>query len=197
MLGGAMLMTDRPFKRGDLVETDGQRATVVNVGLRSTRLRRLDDTILIIPNAQLSDKAIINWGIRQRRRIDLSIGLTYATPREKLDAFVEGLRDVFNQQPESDAEDCFIGLKDFGSSSIDIEFRGFFRVYTYEDQVRIRHSLVGDVIDLAEKLGVSFAFPTRTVHLLNAPPNLKTPEGKAGSNGEANEGPVEIRRNPE
>lgn len=182
MLGGALLMTDRPFKRGDLVETDGQRATVLNVGLRSTRLRCLDDTIMIIPNAQLSDKAIINWGVRQRRRIDLSIGLTYATPREKLDAFVQGLKDLFLQMPESDTEDCYIGLKDFGASSIDIEFWGFVRVYSYEDQIRLRHALVGDVIDLAEEIGVSFAFPTRTVHMLNAPPDFEMPEGRKSGN---------------
>ncbi len=173
MLGGALLMTDRPFRRGDLVETDGHRATVVNVGLRSTRLRRLDDTIMIIPNAQLSDKAIINWGMRKRRRIDLSIGLTYATSREKLDAFVDGLKTLFARHPASDTEDCYIGLKDFGASAIEIEFRGFFRVYSYEEQVRVRHALVGDVIQLAEKIGVSFAFPTRTVHLLNAPPDVE------------------------
>ena len=178
MLGGALLMTDRPFKRGDLVETDGQRATVENVGLRSTRLRRLDDTILIIPNAHLSDKAIINWGVRERRRIDLSLGLTYATPREKLEAFVDGLKELFRRVPEADVDDCYIGLLNFGNSSIDIEFWGFFRVYSYNDQIRIRHALVGDIIDLAEELGVSFAFPTRTVHMLNAPPDFELPAGK-------------------
>jgi small-conductance mechanosensitive channel len=174
MLGGALLMTDKPFKRGDLVETDGQRARVLNVGLRSTRLRRLDDTILTIPNAQLTDKAIINWGVRERRRVDLSIGLTYSTPREKLDAFVQGLKDLFKRQPDADEDDCYIGLKDFGASAIEIEFWGFFHVYNYEDHVRVRHALVGDVIELAEQIGVSFAFPTRTVHLINTPPDSES-----------------------
>jgi len=114
-----------------------------------------------------------NRGIRQRRRIGPSIGLTCATPREKPDAFVEGLKDLFAKMPKADPEDCYIGLKDFGASSIDIEFWGFVRVYSYEDQVRLRHALVGDVIDLAEKIGVSFAFPTRTVHMLNAPPDFE------------------------
>lgn len=178
MLGGALLMTDRPFKRGDLLETDGHHATVVNVGLRSTRMRRLDDTVMIIPNAQLSDKAIINWGVRQRRRIDLSIGLTYSTPRQKLDAFVQRLKAHFTEMPEADPENCYVGLKDFGASAIEIEFRGFVRVFSYEDQVRVRHALIGDVIDLAEETGVSFAYPTRTVHILNAIPGCET--GKEG-----------------
>jgi small-conductance mechanosensitive channel len=195
MLGGALLMTDRPFKRGDLVETDGQRATVVNVGLRSTRLRRLDDTILIIPNAQLSDKAIINWGVRERRRIDLSIGLTYATPRKKLDEFVDGLKALFRRVPEADSEESYIALQNFGNSSIDIEFWGFVRVFSYDEQIRIRHSLVGDIIDMAEEIGVSFAFPTRTVHMLHAPPDFELPAGKL-SEPETEELPIAPEASP-
>ena len=84
MLGGMLLMADRPFKRGDLVETEGQWAMVEVVGLRSTRLKTFDDAQLIIPNAQLSDKAIVNWGKRLRRKVAFDIALTYDTPREKL-----------------------------------------------------------------------------------------------------------------
>ena len=183
MLGGAMLMTDRPFKRGDLIETDQQLAEVQNVGLRSTRLRRLDDSILIIPNSQLSDKAIINWGMRRRRRIDLAISLAYGTSRDKLDLFVERLREVFRAQPEADARDCYVALKNLGDFAIQIECRGFFKIFSYEAQIRARHSLIGDVIDLAEKIGVEFAFPIRTVHLLNKPPSDST-EGSPAMQGD-------------
>jgi MscS family membrane protein len=62
MMGGGILMADRPFTRGDLIELDGKLATVEQVGLRSTRLRALDDTVLNVPNAQLSDRVIANWG---------------------------------------------------------------------------------------------------------------------------------------
>ena len=166
MLGGMLLMADRPFKRGDLVETEGQWATIEDVGLRSTRLRTFDDAQLIIPNAQLSDRAIVNWGKRLRRKVAFDIALTYDTPREKLDRFVERLKEVYAEQPRADAKECYIGLRTFGSSSIDIEFWGYFKVYGYEAHVRARHAFIGDVIDLAKQLGVSFAFPTRTVHMM-------------------------------
>jgi len=170
MLGGMLLMADRPFKRGDLIETEGQWATVEDVGLRSTRLRTFDDAQLIIPNAQLSDRAIVNWGKRRRRKVAFDIALTYDTPREKLDKFVERLHEVYAEQPRADTKECYIGLKTFGSSSIDIEFWGYFNVYGYEAHVRARHAFIGDVIDLAKQVGVSFAFPTRTVHMMMQDP---------------------------
>ncbi|MGI9509305.1 MAG: mechanosensitive ion channel family protein [Geminicoccaceae bacterium] len=166
MLGGMLLLADRPFKRGDLVETEGQWAMIEDVGLRSTRLKTFDDAQLIIPNAQLSDKAIVNWGKRLRRKVAFDIALTYDTPREKLDLFVERLAQIYEKQPRADVKECYIGLKTFASSSIDIEFWGYFNVYSYEAHVLARHVFIGDVIDLTEEVGVSFAFPTRTVHMM-------------------------------
>jgi len=165
MLGGVILMTDRPFKRGDLVEIDQTLATVDTVGLRSTRLRALDDTVLHVPNSRLSDRIISNWGKRRKRRVKMLIGLTYDTPRAKLESFVGGLREVYLRQPRADAENFYVGLKGFGTSSIDIEFYGYFRVLSYEAQVNAQHALMLEIIALAEKVGVSFAFPTRTVHV--------------------------------
>lgn len=170
MLGGMLLMADRPFKRGDLVETEGQWATIEDVGLRSTRLKTFDDAQLIIPNAQLSDKAIVNWGKRLRRKVAFDIALTYDTPREKLDRFVERLKQVYLEQPQADSDECYIGLKTFSSSSIDIEFWGYFNVYSYEAHVRVRHAFIGHVIDLANEVGVSFALPTRTVRMMMEDP---------------------------
>ncbi len=160
-------MADRPFKRGDMIATEGELALIKNVGLRSTRLRTLDDSLLVIPNAQLSDKAIVNWGKWRKRRIILQVGLTYDTPREKLDKFVERLKEVYAEQPRADTSNFTVGLMQFGPSSIDIELRGYFHVYGYEAQVAAQHELLGNIIDLAANLGVSFAFPTRTVHLVH------------------------------
>jgi small-conductance mechanosensitive channel len=165
MMGGGLLMADRPFQRGDLIELDGTLATVEQVGLRSTKLRSLDDTLLHVPNAQLSDRTIANWGKRRRRKLALTVGLTYDTPREKLGTFVERLRDVLLSQPSVDRDDVYVGLKEFGASSIDIALLCHFRVPGYAEQIEAQHQLIMDIIALAEEVGVQFAFPTRTVQL--------------------------------
>jgi len=165
MLGGGILMADRPFQRGDLIELDGTLATVEHVGLRCTRLRSLDDTLLNVPNSHLSDRAIANWGKRRRRKVVLGVGLTYDTPREKLDTFVRRLKEVLMEQPRIDRDDLYVGLKSFGASSIDIELMFYLKVYAYGSQVDAQHAIVMDIIALAEEVGVEFAFPTRTVHV--------------------------------
>ncbi len=160
MLGGAILLADRPFRRGDLLEADGDLGFVQSVGLRSTRLKRLDDTVLIIPNAQLSDKAIVNWGLRRRRRVQLTIRVLYGTEAKTVTAFVEALKELFLSQDHADPNDCYIALADFAAVGIEVEFRGFFRVDTYSEQVAARHALIAKILELADRMRVRLALPT-------------------------------------
>ena len=154
LIGGAILMSDRPFHRGDLIETEGQMATVENVGLRSTRMRTFDDSLLVIPNSQLTDKAIVNWGQRRKRKIRLEISLHYDTPRERLDAFKARLREVYLAQPAADDTTGYVGLRSFGESALNVELWGYFNLADYEDYI-------------AASLDLDFAFPTRTIRILS------------------------------
>tara|TARA_R110002012_G_scaffold39909_4_gene110147 strand:+ start:4713 stop:5591 length:879 start_codon:yes stop_codon:yes gene_type:complete len=167
LIGGAILMSDRPFHRGDLIETEGQMATVENVGLRSTRMRTFDDSLLVIPNSQLTDKAIVNWGQRRKRKIRLEISLHYDTPRERLDAFKTRLREVYLAQPAADDTTGYVGLRSFGESALNVELWGYFNLADYEDYIAARHHLIGDIVDLARSLDLDFAFPTRTIRILS------------------------------
>ncbi len=162
--GAAIMIADRPFKRGDLVDVDGQLAVVENVGLRSSRLRRLDDALLTIPNGRLSDHIVINLGRRRKRLVVLQVGFTYDTPREKLDGFVTEAREVVGKLDHVDS-DFHVGLTSFGESSLDFEVRASFWVSTYAEHVRMRHELVAELVSLAERLEMEFAFPTRTLHM--------------------------------
>lgn len=180
LLAGAILMADRPFRQGDLIETDHGLATVELVGPRSTRMRTFDDALLVLPNAQLTDRGIFNFDKRRKRKILLQIGLTYDTPRDKLDAFVERLREVYKTQPRADETSAWVGMTGVGQSSIDIELWGYFRVYSHDAFVQARHALVGDIVALARDLGVTFALPARTVYLAGngaAPGDLTTSPG--------------------
>jgi hypothetical protein len=88
-VSGMMLRLERTIKPGDVLETEGAMVRVKSIGFRATIVRTKDERDLVIPNSQLSDKAIVNWGRRRKRRVIMMIGLTYDTPREKLDKFVE------------------------------------------------------------------------------------------------------------
>ncbi|MCR9088809.1 MAG: mechanosensitive ion channel family protein [Rhodobacteraceae bacterium] len=170
MLGGAILLADRPFKKGDLVEVAGNMATIEVVGLRSTRLRSLDDTLLVVPNSQMSDTIIANWGARRKRRMKMEIGLVYDTPREKLELFSKRVWDLARDHDLADPASVYVGVKGLGASSIDIELIVAFLVFSYEAQVKAQQTLILDIISLAEEIGVEFAFPTRTIHVVGSAP---------------------------
>lgn len=165
-IGAAILLADRPFKRGDLVEFSGHMATVEQVGLRSTRLRTFDDSLLVVPNGLLGNDIVNNWGRRRSRRVVLVMSLTYATPRALIDAFTARLRDLYFAQPTADPT-LYLGLKGFAASAIEIELWGHLRVGDYDEYIAAQHALIGDIIELAAEMGVAFAFPTRTVIVTN------------------------------
>lgn len=163
-IGAGILMTDRPFKKGDLIEANGQMGVVEEVGLRSTRLRTLDDALLVVPNSKMSEEQVNNWGRLRNRRIDLTLGVTYDTPRATLDAFVDRLRALFEASPHG-KPGVFVALNDFGPSSIDIRLLGYFNTADFRTFTDAKHKLIGDIVDLAAEMGVEFAFPTQTVHV--------------------------------
>lgn len=163
--GAATLLADRPFRKGDFIEVNGQYGTIEAMGLRSTQIRALDDSVMVYPNGKLADSNITNLGRRRRRRVILDIGLTYDTPAQQLDRFVDRLHETFLARPNAVEDPLWIGVQKFGDSSIDIQLIGYFSVASYGEQVKAQHALVLDIVRLAEQLGVSFAFPTRTVHV--------------------------------
>jgi len=165
--GAAVLLAERPFKRGDYIEIDGRAAIVEEVGLRSSRMRLFDDAQMIIPNAKVADNTVVNYGRRRKRQILLTIAVKYGTQRETTDAFVARLRDLLRGFPRADAE-YYVGLARFAPSAVEIDLWCYVWVSSYADQVEAKHRLVGDIVALADDMGVTFALPARSVFVSRA-----------------------------
>lgn len=161
-IGAGLLASDRPFKKGDLIEAGGLSGVVEHVGLRSTRLRAPDGTMLVVPNALLSDGQVNNFGRpteQEGSTIDLTIGVAHDTPRETLDTFVDRLRAVFAELRLARA-DPKAALVQIGPNSIDIALSGGFATRDDATIQTIRHRLIGDIVALAHQMEVRFANPT-------------------------------------
>src|SRR5204863_124280 len=102
LFGSFTLIADRPFVVGENVKIGDHEVGVVEVvGLRSTRIRTTDDTLLIVPNSNLTTMNITNFGRRRYRRYNTRIGVIHATPVEKLLAFRDGIRELVRKQPHT------------------------------------------------------------------------------------------------
>jgi MscS family membrane protein len=110
-----------------------------------------------------------NHGLRKYRRFYTHISVTYDTPPDVINVFVEGLREIVEKHPHTWKDNYHVYLNDMADSSLRIMFYIFFEVPTWGEELRCRHEVLIEIIRLAEGLGVNFAFPTRTLHMETFP----------------------------
>jgi MscS family membrane protein len=163
--GSATVLIDRPFTVGDWVVMDGAEGTVEEIGFRSTRVRTFYNSLITVPNANLVRANVDNYGSRKYRRYKTTLGLQYDTSHDKILAFTEGLRELVRSHPFTRKDYYHVYFHGYGPSSLDIMLYCFFEVPDWAVELRERERLNMDILRLADKLGVEFAFPTQTVHL--------------------------------
>jgi MscS family membrane protein len=175
IIGSAMIFIDKPFQVGDYIETSQYAGTVEEVGFRSVRLRNIDRSVISVPNGHVANDTIVNLGLRPMRRIQLTIGVTYNTPPDRVQLFVETLRQMVERHPNTSKTDYLIYFHDLGASSLNIFFRVYIFAATMAEELAIREELVFGIIELAEKVGVPFAFPSTSVYIEQNTPPERTP----------------------
>jgi MscS family membrane protein len=168
--GSLMIFVDKPFQAGHWIVTpDGIDGTVEQVGFRSTRIRTFANSVITVPNGKLSDAVIDNFGLRAYRRFKTQIAVTYDTPPDVLDLFIEGLREIVKQHPHTRKDMYHIYMNDMGAHSLNILFYIFFITPSWGEELKYRHEIIISIIRLAHNLGVNFAFPTQTLHMETFP----------------------------
>ena len=165
LFGGVTVFVDKPFEIGDWIEVDGIEGTVEAVGFRSTRIRTFYNSQVTVPNGRLVDTGVDNLGRREWRRYKTNLGIGYHSTTDQVEAFVEGVRDLI-QGRDGFRQDYFIvEFVGFGESSLDVMLYCFIGAPDWNAELRARHELNLDIMRVAERVGVEFAFPTRTIHL--------------------------------
>lgn len=163
--GSLTLLFDRPFEVGDWVHIEGVEGEVERLGFRSTRIRTGLNSQVTVPNSKLAGANVDNLGRRKYRRYLSKLGLEYGTPPERIDAFCEGIVELIRRHPHTRKDFYAARFNDFGASSLDVLVVCYFEVGDWATELRERHRLLSDILRLAESVGVSFAFPTQTLHL--------------------------------
>lgn len=165
LFGSLTVLADRPFEIGDWIVSDGVEGTVENVGMRSTRVRTFYNSVIVLPNSRLTTAVVDNMGKREFRRFTTKLGVQYDTTPEQLEAFCEAIREIIRRHPYTRKDYFQVYVNDLGASSIDILLYMFFECNDWPTELRERHRLLTDIMRVAQRLDVQFAFPTQTLHL--------------------------------
>lgn len=184
------IMTDNSFSQGDWIKTDDFEGTVVDIRMRTTRIRTFDNAMITVPNSQIANAHILNWSKRViGRRIKMTIGVTY---ENKMEDIVNLKNDIFNMllsHPEIATnknidvsktkafeaikrEDLngikntlLVYIDEFGGSSINILVYCFSRSPDWEDWLDVKENVMVEISKLVEKNHCEFAYPTQAIVL--------------------------------
>jgi len=163
--GSVMIFVDKPFQIGDWVVISGTEGVVEEVGFRTTRVRTFYNSLVTVPNSTVVGAMVDNYGARQYRRYSTTLGLCYDTPADKVQAFCEGVRAILQAHPGMRKDYYLVEFKQFGATSFDIMVYCFMIAKNWNEEMRTRTQINLEIVRLAEALGVSFAFPTQTIHV--------------------------------
>jgi small-conductance mechanosensitive channel len=154
---------DKPVVIGDFVVMGDFAGTVEHIGLKTTQLRSISGEQIILANSDLLNSRIRNYKRMQERRVVLEIGVTYETPREKLQVIAGMLRDIVTADENARFDRAH--LRGFGSSSIDFEIVYYVKSPEYNVFMDTQQRVALSVIELFARHDIEFAYPTQTIHL--------------------------------
>lgn len=167
IFGAFTILTDKPFSIGDTIRIDSFEGTIVDVGVRSTKMMDYDKRIITIPNYKITDASIINISSEPMRRVVLKLGLTYNTAPEKMKEALEILRGLPAKVKDasSNPSDAVANFSDYTDSALVITF--MFYIEKQGDILGVASEMNMAILAAFNEAGLEFAFPTRTVYIQN------------------------------
>ena len=169
LFGAFSIGIDQPYREGDFVKIEDFVGTVESIGLRSTRFRTLDRTVITIPNGRLAEMRLESFTARDRLRLAAVVGLVYETTAAEMREVLAGFERVLRDHPLIWPDAVVVRFREFAASSLDIEIMAWFRTEDWGEFQAIRQEILLSFMDVVERAGTSFAFPTQTLHVASLP----------------------------
>lgn len=165
LFGSLSIILDRPFVVGDFVTIGTESGNVEHVGLKTTRIRSLSGEQLVLSNSDILSARIRNYGRMQERRIVFALGVEYGTTPEQLRAIPGIVKQAVESCEQARFDRCH--FKSFGDSSLDFETVYYVSVPDYAAYMDAQQAINLQLFERFGAEGIAFAFPTRTLHVIN------------------------------
>lgn len=169
VFGFTAIVSDNPFDVGDYIVTGDVAGTVEKVGVRSTRLRKLDQSFVTLPNSSLTDAAVTNWSRLTKRRLDFYIGLSYDTTPAQMREILHQLRELLKGREYTDTESVIVHFTEFGDSALNIRVIAYLLIADWSQYTAEVEEINLDIMEIVENLGLSMAFPSQSIYIETLP----------------------------
>jgi len=163
-VGSVTLIADRPIRVGDFCKVGEVTGHIEKIGIRSTRIRTLDRTLVTIPNGAFSSDTIENYAYRDKFRFVSVLNFRYETSSDQLRFLLTELRKVLYAHPKVYEEPARIRFIGFGAHSLDLEVFAYLDARSYDEFLEIREDLMLRMMEVVDRSGTDFAFPSQTIY---------------------------------
>lgn len=165
LIGGFVIVFDKPFIVGDMIQTPDLMGFVEDVTMRSTKIKTLEDSIVTVPNSKLADSAIVNLSRIEKRYIDIEIGVEYSTPNSVIDKCKEDIYEYLKGNDEILDEPLRVNVAKLDDSAITIRLTCYSSNPDLNEYLRLMDEINLKLKDIVENNGTSFAFPSTSIYI--------------------------------
>ncbi|WP_233507326.1 mechanosensitive ion channel family protein [Adhaeribacter pallidiroseus] len=164
-VGSVTLIADQPIRVGDFCKVGDTVGTVETIGMRSTRIRTNDRTVVTIPNGDFSSQRIENYAHRDRIWFHPTFGVRCDTSPDQLRYLLVELRAILYAHPKIDPESARVRLVGIGDSSFNLEVFSYVLTSDFNEFLEVQEDLLLRMMDVVEASGSGLAFPSQTIYL--------------------------------
>ncbi len=170
LFGGLTILADKSLGIGDWIKVNDVEGIVEDIGMRTTKVRTFEKSLITVPNQVFANNPVENFSRRGVRRIKMYIGLTYDTSSEQMKGILKDIRDMLHNHPGI-AKDQLIMVffEKFGDSSLDVFIYCFTNTANWAKYLEIREDVNLKIMEIVERHGSSFAFPSRSIYVEKMP----------------------------
>jgi len=159
LFGGVSIISDRPVSVGDYCKFGDKEGTVEDIGLRSTRLRAPDRTLVTVPNGQFSSMTIENISARDKLLFHFTLNLHRDTTPDQIRMLLTAIKKILTENPKLEAGAASVYLGNVGKESVDLEMSAYVLTRNGDEYTQIKQDLYLRILDVAEAAGTSVAPP--------------------------------------
>jgi MscS family membrane protein len=165
VIAGASLIFDGAVNEGDFLKVGETLGEVEHVGLRSTRIRTLDRTIVSVPNSQIAGMSLETLSARDTYWFHPVVGLRYETTIEQLRRVLDGIRRLLTDHPLVEQMSIRVRFIRLGSFSLDVDVFAYLRARDWNHFLEIQEQLLFSVMNIVREAGTDVALPSRTLYM--------------------------------
>jgi MscS family membrane protein len=179
VIGGVSVIFDQTVRAGDFIKVGETQGTVQEIGLRSTRIRTLDRSVVSVPNGQIANMTLENLSSRDKCWFHPILSLRHGTTAPQMYNVLDRIRTVLKESPYLESNTIRVRLLRFGPTSLDVEVFAYVLTWEWTHFLEVQEGLLLRIMECIESAGVQIALPQQTI--LATASTVQDPAGLSGS----------------